>query len=482
MKRLIHSLSDIDDKKIAIVGAGKSGIALIKLLSALGAKIIVNDNKPSDEIERELGALSDIVYRIFGGGHPPHVFEEAQIVIVSPGVPLSTPSVVSAIYRGIPVIGEIELSWEILTILKPDIKIIGVTGSNGKSTTSTLTYEFLKKDGKKVALAGNIGFPMAEVVYEIYKKEINIDYLVLELSSFQLEGIKNFKAHSAAILNITPDHMDRYSGMKEYIEAKSKIFQNQGADDFLILNMDDKNTVSSIEYLRNVYLKEGKLPHIFYFSRFQKVYGAYLEKDAIKFHTREELSDDIKREMEHAVLPVNSFKIKGVHNIENIMAASLLAFSVGCTADSIKETVKEFPGLPHRMEFVREIEGVTYINDSKGTNIDAVAKSLESFSGNVILIAGGRDKDGDFKALRELVEKKVKALILIGEASRKIANALGDLVYHYFEKDMKSAVIRAKEIAQNGDIVLLSPGCASFDMFRNFEHRGDVFKEMVNSL
>lgn len=482
MQRLIHSLSEIYDKKIAILGVGKSGIALIKLLSALGGKVIVNDNKTVDEIEKELGVLSDIVYRIFGGGHPPHVFEEAQIVVVSPGIPMSTPSIVSAIYKGLPVIGEIELSWEILTILKPDIKIIGVTGSNGKSTTSTLTYEFLKKDGKKVVLAGNIGFPMAEVVYEIYKKEINIDYLVLELSSFQLEGIKNFKAHSAAILNITPDHMDRYSGMKEYIEAKSKIFQNQGGDDFLILNMDDKNTVSSIEYLKNVYLKKGKLPHIFYFSRFQRVYGAYLEKDAVRFYTREELSDDIRKEMEHSVLPVNSFKIKGVHNIENIMAASLLAFSVGCRADSIKEIVKEFPGLPHRMEFVREIEGVTYINDSKGTNIDAVAKSLESFQGNVILIAGGRDKDGDFKALRELVEKKVKALILIGEARQKIANALGDLVYYCFEKDMKSAVIRAKEIAQNGDIVLLSPGCASFDMFRNFEHRGEVFKEMVNSL
>ncbi|MCX8034223.1 MAG: UDP-N-acetylmuramoyl-L-alanine--D-glutamate ligase [Thermodesulfovibrio sp.] len=482
MQRLIHNLSELYDKKIAIVGLGKSGIALVKLLSALDVKVIVNDKKPVDEIEKDLSSISDKIYRIFGGKHPPEAFIEAQLIVVSPGVPISTPSIVSAIYRGIPVIGEIELSWEILTLLKPDIKIIGITGSNGKSTTSTLTYEFLKKDGKRVVLAGNIGFPMAEVVYEIYNKKIDIDYLVLELSSFQLESIKNFKVHSAAILNITPDHMDRYSGMKEYIEAKAKIFQNQGGDDFLILNMDDKNTISSIKHLRDVYLKKEKLPHILYFSRFQKVYGAFLEKETVRFHVREELSEDIKREMENTVLPVNSFKIKGVHNIENIMAASLLAFSVGCTADSIKEVVKEFPGLPHRMELVREIDGVSYINDSKGTNVDAVAKSLDSFSGNVILIAGGRDKDGDFTALKEVVQKKVKALILIGEASQKIANALGEVVNHYFEKDMKSAVIKAKDIAQRGDIVLLSPGCASFDMFKNFEHRGEIFKEIVNSL
>ncbi len=482
MQRLIHSLSELKDKKIAIVGLGKSGISLVKLLATFGAKLIVNDKKKEKEIDEDLSYLSNKVYKIFGGGHPPEAFSEAELIVVSPGVPLSTPSIVSAIYNGIPVIGEIELSWEILNILKSDIKIIGITGSNGKSTTSTLVYEFLKKDGKKVALAGNIGFPMAEVVYEIYRGQIDIDYLVLELSSFQLEGIKNFKVHSAAILNITPDHMDRYSGMKEYIEAKAKIFQNQGGDDFLILNMDDKNTVSSIEYLRNIYLKKGKLPHVFYFSRLQKVYGAFLENDTVRFHVREELSEDIKKEMENTVLPVNSFKIKGVHNIENIMAASLLAFSAGCRGEAIKGVLTEFPGLPHRMELVREIEGVSYINDSKGTNVDAVAKSLESFPGNVILIAGGRDKDSDFTILKDIVQKKVKALILIGEASQKIANALGEVVQHYFEKDMKSAVIKAKNIATQGDVVLLSPGCASFDMFRNFEHRGDVFKEIVNSL
>lgn len=482
MQRLIQKLSELHDKKIAIVGLGKSGIALVKLLSALDVKIIVNDKKPLDEIEKDLSSISDKIYRIFGGGHPSEVFSEAHLVVLSPGVPISIPSIVSAIYNGVPVIGEIELSWEILTLLKPDIKIIGITGSNGKSTTSTLTYEFLKKDGKKVVLGGNIGLPMAQIVHEVYNEKLDFDYLVLELSSFQLEGIKNFKAHSAALLNITPDHMDRYSGMKEYIEAKAKIFQNHGGDDFLILNMDDKNTISAIKYLRDVYLKKEKLPHIFYFSRFQKVYGAYLEKETVRFHVREELSDDIKKEMENTVLPVNTFKIRGIHNIENIMAASLLAFSVGCSSNSIKKVVREFPGLPHRMEFVREINGAIYINDSKGTNIDAVAKSLESFPGNVILIAGGRDKDSDFTVLRELVRKKVKALILIGEASPKIADALGDLVTYYYEKDMSSAVRKAKKISEKGDIILLSPGCASFDMFRNFEHRGEVFKEIVNSL
>ncbi len=482
MQRLIKDLSELNNKVIAIVGVGKSGSALAKLLSLFGAKLILNDKKPKEEIEEHIKSISQSVYKIYCGDHPPEAFEEAQIVVVSPGIPLSTPSIVSAIYKGIPVIGEIEMSWEILKIIKPEIKIIGITGSNGKSTTSTLVYEFLKKDDKRVALAGNIGFPFAEVVYEIYNNGAQIDYLVLELSSFQLEGIKNFKVHSASILNITADHMDRYSGIKEYIEAKSKIFQNQDGDDYLVLNMDDKNTLSAIEGLRNVYLKRGKLPHIFYFSRKQKVYGAFLDENFVKFNPREEIQQEIIKEMENTVLPIDSFKIKGVHNIENIMAASLLAFSVGCKGETIKKVVKEFPGLPHRMEFIRNLNGVVYINDSKGTNVDAVAKSLESFSNNVILIAGGRDKDGDFTELRDLVKSKVKALILIGEASQKIANALGDLVSHYFEKDLKSAVFRAKELAKEGDIVLLSPGCASFDMFKNFEHRGEVFREIVNSL
>lgn len=482
MQRIIRELSELKDKRVAIVGLGKSGIASSQLLCSLGARLIINDKKSKEEILNDIQIVKGKIEQIIGGGHPPEAFENVDIIVVSPGVPLSTPSIVSAVYKGIPVIGEIELSWQILNLIKENVKIIGITGANGKSTTSTLTYEILKRDGKKVYLAGNIGYPMAEVVLKFLNKEIDIEYLVLELSSFQLEGIKSFKPDFAAILNITPDHMDRYSGMKEYIEAKARIFQNQGGDDYLVLNMDDKNTLSAIENLRNVYLKKGKLPHIFYFSRFQNVYGAYLTNNEIRFNPREELPESVFLEMENTALPVSTFKIKGVHNIENIMAAALLAFCAGCKGASIKEVVKEFPGLPHRMEFVRQFNGVTYINDSKGTNVDAVKKSLESFPGNVILIVGGRDKDGDFSQLRELVKKKVKALILIGEAKQKIADALGDLVSYYFENDMKSAVLKAKEIATAGDVVLLSPGCASFDMFKNFEHRGEVFKEIVNSL
>ncbi|GLI53275.1 UDP-N-acetylmuramoyl-L-alanine--D-glutamate ligase [Thermodesulfovibrio yellowstonii] len=482
MQKIIKELSELENKTVAVVGLGKSGIAASKLLCSLGAKLIINDKKSKEEILKDLITVNGKIERIIGEGHPPEALENADIVVVSPGVPLSTPSIVSAVYKGIPVIGEIELSWQILNLIKENVKIIGITGANGKSTTSTLTYEFLKRDGKKVQLAGNIGYPMAEVVLKLLNKEINMEYLVLELSSFQLEGIKTFKPDFAAILNITPDHMDRYSDMKEYIEAKAKIFQNQNGDDYLILNMDDENTISAIEYLRNVYLKKGKLPHVFYFSRVQNVYGAYLKNNSIYFNAREEVSDGIKKEMENTVLSVSTFKIKGIHNVENIMAASLLALCAGCKGQSIKDVVKQFPGLPHRMEPVREIGGVIYINDSKGTNVDAVKKSLESFSGNVILIAGGRDKDGDFSALKNIVKEKVKALILIGEAKHKIADALGDLVPYYLESDMKSAVIKAKEIACAGDIVLLSPGCASFDMFKNFEHRGEVFKDIVNSL
>lgn len=482
MQRLIKELSEIKNKNIAIVGLGKSGLAVAHLLSYLGAELVINDKKREEEILDDLASIRGSIKRVAGGGHPPDVLEGVEFVVVSPGVPLNTPSIVSAIYKGIPVIGDIEISWQILNLIKPDVKIIGITGSNGKSTTSTLVYEFLKKDGKKVCLSGNIGYPMADAVFRVLNKEVDFDYFVLELSSFQLEGIKSFKPDFAAILNITPDHMDRYSGMREYVEAKAKIFQNHDKDSYLILNMDDKNTVSVIEYLRGVYLRKGRLPHILYFSRYQKVYGAYLIDNQVRFNPREEFPESVFSEMEKTVLSVDTFRIKGVHNIENIMAASLLALCAGCKGESIKEVVKEFPGLPHRMEYVREIDGVLYVNDSKGTNVDAVVKSLESFPGNVILIAGGRDKDGDFTRLREIVKEKVKALVLIGEAKEKIANALGDLVPHYFEKDMRSAVLKAKEIAEPNDIVLLSPGCASFDMFKNFEHRGEVFKEIVKSL
>lgn len=478
----MRDLTELQNKKIAVVGFGKSGVAVAHLLCSLGAKLIINDKKAEDEILKDVDLLKKCVEKISAGCHPPEAFEGAQMVVVSPGVPLNTPSIASILYKGIPVIGEVELSWQILRLIKKDIKIIGITGTNGKSTTSTLTYEFLKKDGKKVHLAGNIGLPMAEVVLKLLNNDIELDCLVLELSSFQLEGIKSFKPDFAAILNITSDHMDRYSGMKEYIEAKARIFQNQGKDDYLVLNIDDKNTISVVQHLKSVYLRRGKLPHIFYFSRNQKVYGAYLDNDNVCFNPREEVSQEIIKEMEKTALPVSTFKIKGVHNIENIMVASILAFCAGCKSESIKEVVKEFPGLPHRMEFVREIDGVKYINDSKATNVGAVEKSLESLSGNVILIAGGRDKDGEFSSLREVVKKKLKALIVIGEASQRIVEALGGLVTHYFAEDMKSAVFRAKEVSQDGDFVLLSPGCASFDMFRNFEHRGDVFKEIVNCL
>lgn len=482
MQRIIENLSGIRNKRVAIVGLGKSGISMAKLLSMLGAELIVNDKKDKGEILKDIDLIGGNIYRITAGGHPPEAFEDAELIVVSPGVPLSTPSIISAVYKGIPVIGEIELSWQIMKLIKDDIKVAGITGTNGKSTTSTLLYEFLKKDGRKVYLAGNIGVPMAEIVLKLLKKEICLDWLVLELSSFQLEGIKSFAPDYAVILNITPDHMDRYSGMSEYIKAKARIFQNQMPENYLILNMDDDNTIKVIENLRELYIKKGKLPHIFYFSRFQRVFGAYFENNFIYFNPRDDLSQEIFNQMRKTFINISNIKIKGVHNIENIMAASLVALCAGCKAEVVEKVVEEFSGLPHRMEVVRQINGVTYINDSKGTNVDAVKKSLESFSGNVILIAGGRDKDGDFSVLKELVKEKVKALILIGEARQKIADVLGNLVPYYFENDMKSAVLKAKEISEQGDVVLLSPGCASFDMFRNFEHRGEVFKKIVNSL
>lgn len=482
MEKPIEQLSDLKGKKVTVVGLGKSGISVVRLLSELGSRIFVNDIKSLREIKQSLQSLEDRVERIFPDGHPPQAFEEADMVVVSPGVPLKTQALLSVAKRGIPVLGEIELSWQILNLLRRNVKIFGITGTNGKSTTSTLTYEFLKRDGRNVKLAGNIGFPMAEVVLQLLTGSLELDYLVLELSSFQLEGIKRFRANYATILNITADHMDRYSQIEEYIRAKARIFENMEEQDFLVLNSDDSSTLTLIELLREGYIKRGKLPQILYFSRLRRVYGAYLDNHCIRYVPIENLESSVIEEFENTVLDTNSFKIKGVHNIENVMASSLLALLAGVKGESIKAVVQEFRGLPHRMEFVREIDGVRFYNDSKGTNVDAVRKSLESFSGNVILIAGGRDKEGDFKSLREIVKKTVKALILIGEAKQKIREALSELVPIYLESDMEQAVRRAKDIAKAGDVVLLSPGCASFDMFRNFEHRGDTFKEIVNSL
>ncbi len=488
-------IKDIKGKKITIVGLARSGAGAANLLSRLGASVTVTDMKKRHELEPFLNKLNgDIKCEL--GSHPDILFEDADLIVISPGVPMDIIPLKKAQQRAKKIIGELELAYHIInnnqTIDTPEVKFLAITGTNGKSTTTSLLYEIIKAEGFKAILGGNIGNALTE---EIYKRLINnssdiytCDYFVAEVSSFQLESIVEFKPAGSAILNITPDHLDRYSSMSSYIDAKCRIFLNQGRGNFIVLNADDPAT-DEIMYRMKSHLAENReLPEIFYFSRRRPVEGAYYDDSnaIITFNLPENKIQNLKIKIQDIpsrfFLEPSNFKIKGVHNIENAMAASLMAILSGCRMETIHEVLGRYPGLEHRLEFVREINGVEFINDSKGTNVGAVIKSLESFSENIILIAGGRDKHGDFTLLRELVKERVKALILIGEAREKINKALGDLAKVFIEEDLRSAVIRANSISANGDVVLLSPACASFDMFNDFEDRGRQFKMAVMEL
>jgi len=476
-------LADVKGKKITVVGLARSGVGAANLLADLGAVVTVTDKKGPRELGMFLERLNAQITVVLGH-HPPELFNQAHLIVVSPGVPLEAAPLKMASDGGIKIIGELELAYQIARTTKKFKKtgFLAVTGTNGKSTTTMLLYEMLRNAKLTPLLGGNIGTALTE---ELSKSGLgmldsgvndDIDYIVTEVSSFQLESIDEFRPRVAAILNITPDHLDRYSSMDDYIDAKCKLFLNQTVDDFLILNADDPLTR---EIHRRMVRRRRMNPELFYFSRKRKVKGAYLKNGCI--HVSIPPIKGKRLPLSFLINP-SSFPIKGVHNIENAMAASLMALLSDCSAEAVTVTLKSFPGLEHRLEFVRDIGGVRFINDSKGTNVGAVIKSLESFEEPILLIAGGRDKHGDFSLLRPLIKDKVKALILIGEARSAINAAVGDIVQISMEDTLKAAVNRAKQIALPGDVVLLSPACASFDMFEDFEDRGNQFKEIVKEL
>lgn len=476
---------------VLVLGLARSGLSVANLLKSAGYDVTVSDSKPYPEIETFASKLLKGV-KVVAGEHPLSLLDGIDSIVLSPGVAVNIPILTEAKRRGIPVLSEVEIAYQALEKFKDNMPFVdflhlSVTGTNGKSTTTTLLYELIKANGFNVILAGNIGTPLSEVVHRFIETESIHDYpdvyfFVTELSSFQLETIQSFKPYGSTILNITPDHLDRYKDMSEYVEAKCRIFKNQTVEGFVVLNADDP-------YTKDI---EGKIasmenpPKVFYFSRKKKTNGAYFRDRRIHINIPDKKIerllfkvDNLSKKM---TLNPEGFKLRGVHNIENIMAAVLMAVLSGCRKDPIETTLECFEGLEHRLEFVRELEGVTYINDSKGTNIGAVAKSLEGFNTPVILIAGGRDKSSDFKLLRPYVKGRVKALILIGEAADKIAKALRGCCEIYRAEDLRYAVLLAKDIAVRGDTVLLSPACASFDMFRDFEDRGRQFKEIVRGL
>ncbi|MGC8765433.1 MAG: UDP-N-acetylmuramoyl-L-alanine--D-glutamate ligase [Brevinematia bacterium] len=373
-----------------------------------------------------------------------------DIVIVSPGVPLDIPVVVEAKRRKIPVIGDIELFYSFF----PENFYIGITGTDGKTTTTTLIYEILKNE-KKAFLAGNVGIP----IFSIFESVLPESYLVLELSSFQLEAIEKFRPNVAVFLNLAEDHLDRYNSMTEYLEAKRRIFINQKDSDFAIVNLDSP-------YFGEI--TRGLMSHLLTFSIKNEKADIYFKNDFIFLEGK----PFIKRD---------EIFIKGIHNVENSMAAILAARIVGVSDESIKKTLRSFKGVEHRIEFVRNINGVEFYNDSKSTTVNSLEKALMSFENPVILIAGGRDKGLDFTRLKDLVREKLKLLILIGEAREKIQREL-DFEPFVYSASLEEAVKIAYKNSLPGDVVLLSPGCASFDMFKNYEERGKLFKECVNLL
>jgi UDP-N-acetylmuramoylalanine--D-glutamate ligase len=473
------------DKKVLVVGLARSGIGAASLLSSLGARVSVSDSKPRSMLESQIKKLPSDV-EVITGGNPQDAFAASDLIVISPGVPRNIPLLKYAQEKGIPIISEIELAFQVMESLI-SLPFIGITGTNGKSTVTTLVDLMLKESGYKTLLGGNIGSALTEEIQNNIFKDGQIsvdeapDCIVAEISSFQLESIKEFRPEISAILNLSPDHLDRYNSMKDYINAKAEIFSNQTAGDYLIVNADDPLIRQVISEKLKV---RSEQPKIFYFSCREIVEGIYL-KDGELFVNLPNIplltSDFSLQDSHFPLIDVNDIKIKGVHNIENALASSLIALMAGSKPEDVKNVLRSFQGLEHRLEFVIEVNGITFINDSKGTNVGAVAKSLESFE-NLVLIMGGTDKGSDFSILREQMKRKVKTLILIGEAGDKIERTLGDTADTYKVKDLKKAVELSMSKASSGDTVLLSPGCASFDMFENFEERGREFKRAVREI
>lgn len=488
MRRLQgNRVLEVRGKEVTVVGLGRSGLGAANLLAQLGARVTVTDKKTEGELKGALSKLDPSVQRSLAG-HPEEVFLSADMVVVSPGVPLDMLPL-SVIKGRIPIIGELELSYQLVGEEKP---FIAITGTNGKSTTTALLDFMLRKGGYRTILGGNIGNALTEEIYKRIGESVNrrvgevtvsplrrvavsnmgVDYIVAEVSSFQLETIEQFRPKASAILNITPDHLDRYHALKEYADTKARIFEKQNREDLLVINADDPTTMEVANEKLEI---KSERPRILYFSRKKEVEGVYSINGRVYYNTPHSSLGP----HDSLLINVEEIRIKGVHNLENAMAASAIAIFLNCPLEAVRDALRTFSGLEHRLEFVRELDGMRYINDSKGTNVGAVIKSLESFSDPLILILGGRDKGGDFSLLRNLVREKVKTLVLIGEAKEKIRKALGDLTETVMADDLREAVYLSRSRAVKGDVVLLSPACASFDMFLDFEDRGRQFKKIV---
>jgi UDP-N-acetylmuramoylalanine--D-glutamate ligase len=446
---------ELNNKRVLVVGLGKSGVASALFLKAHGAKVTVSDTKSGDELRNEIPVLLDHGITVETGGHGDRTFRGQDLIVVSPGVPVDAPPLVQARALGESVIGEIELAAQFL----PG-PIVAITGSNGKTTTTTLTGEIMTAAGFSALVGGNIGTPAISLA-ERAKPETAI---VLEVSSFQLETIQTFRPKVAVVLNVTPDHLDRHRTFEVYVDAKARIFENQQGSDIAVLNADDLTCVAMGARTR---------AQVFWFSRQKEVeHGACVREGNIVFR-----DNSGQRE----IMQVSEIPLKGGHNLENVLAAVCAGAIMGCAPEKIRKAVCDFKAVEHRLEFVTTIRGVDYYNDSKATNVDATIKALESFPANIHLILGGKDKGSDYAVLNDLLRQRVKRVYTIGAAAVKIESQIkGPDVVH--AETLENAIRKANAVAQSGDVVLLAPACASFDQFKSYEHRGKMFKEIVRGL
>ncbi len=444
------------DKKVLVVGAGKSGLAVSRFLTDKKAEVTLTDAAKPAYLGRELERLASEGVDLFLGGYPAVNRAGFELVVMSPGVPLTTEPAREAAESGIPVIGELELAYHFTKA-----PVVAITGTNGKTTTTALLGEIFKDGGFKTLVGGNIGLPLVTEV-ENYGPG---DIIVAEVSSFQLETTVAFKPKVAVILNLTPDHLDRHGTMENYASAKARIFANQGKDDFTVLNYDDPLTAA---------LGSESRAGTVYFSRCRilEAGGVYVRDNMIMANINGS---------NEAICSCNELGIPGAHNLENALAAVAAAKAAGVGNAALARTLKKFKGVPHRLEFIAEINGVKYINDSKGTNPDAAIKALEAFTEPVVLIAGGKSKGSDFSDFAAKVRERARVLIVLGECAGIIADSFksGGVEQLLFAGDFDEAVYLAHRNARPGEIVLLSPACASWDMFPSYEERGNLFKELV---
>ncbi len=454
----VASEMDLKNKRVLVVGLGKSGISAALYLRGLGARVTVSDSRTGEALASEIPTLLSAGVMVETGGHGMLTFRRQDLIVLSPGVPLSTPEVQRSMSLGVPIIGELELASQGL-----HGRVIAITGSNGKTTTTSLVGHILQHASFETKVGGNIGVPVVELVEGSTEKT----WSVLEVSSFQLETIDTFRPHIAAVLNITPDHLDRHGSFENYAAAKTRITENQTGEDFLVLNAEDKPSQM---------VAAKTQAQIFWFSGVRRIkQGAFVHGDGVYFLASEGGTPE-------PIMPLAEIPLRGAHNVENVLAAIAMAKLAGVETAKVREAVASFEAVEHRLQFVAKVRGVDYYNDSKATNVDATAKALASFAGGVRVILGGKDKGSDYTQLLPLLRERSVAIYTIGAAAELIERQLAGSIGTTHAGTLAEAVRMAHEAAAPGETVLLAPACASFDQFENYEHRGHVFVDLVRAL